>query len=217
MRSENTRTTYKIFKLGIWDKVEGIGPINWLFFKILTYNLHKIKTCHNLFPTSSQDKNFNLKGSFIKYSQILQLFQLRNRKWDIPSNFIKWQVPKNTINIKVPSKSVCGININWIQFKEETYRFFNEEQSPISSGICPDNLFSLRSLNKKEEKSIRQYKLLKYITVPKKMGEGEEQLHRDQTLQLPYCRWNFPIKIQPRKIAAKHKSVREKKIGICDV
>lgn len=40
--------------------------------------------------TSSKDQNFQLWRNTNKNSQILHLFQLRNRKWYIPSNFIKW-------------------------------------------------------------------------------------------------------------------------------
>lgn len=45
--------TYRTFKFGIWDSVEGIGPINWLFFKILELiqinNLcHSTETSRNI-------------------------------------------------------------------------------------------------------------------------------------------------------------------------
>lgn len=35
------KRTYKIFRFGIWDKVEGSGPINWLFFKDLKVPIRK--------------------------------------------------------------------------------------------------------------------------------------------------------------------------------
>jgi len=33
--NEANYNTYKSFKFGIWDRVDGMGPINWLSFKIL--------------------------------------------------------------------------------------------------------------------------------------------------------------------------------------
>lgn len=53
------KITYKYFKLGIWDNVEGIGPINWLFLKTLRYNNIQGKICQDLF-WESVNKNFKI-------------------------------------------------------------------------------------------------------------------------------------------------------------
>lgn len=50
------KRTYNVFRFGIWDSVEGSGPINWLFFNTLEVQLESqtnIKYTPVLLPIKS--------------------------------------------------------------------------------------------------------------------------------------------------------------------
>lgn len=86
------KRTYNIFRFGIWDSVEGSGPINWLFFNILEVQLESqtiIKYTRVL---------LSIKLSiFQKNLHAFQLLQLGYWKWDVSIYLIEGQVPNHAV------------------------------------------------------------------------------------------------------------------------
>ena len=39
---ERSQEAHKVLRFGIWDNVEGMGPVSWLFFKILSKKERKM-------------------------------------------------------------------------------------------------------------------------------------------------------------------------------
>ena len=103
----NEKMTYRIFKLGIWERVEGIGPNNWLFFKILRMHSWKISR-HNLIIGLAK-QNFSRREILPKSSQIFQLFHLWNWKWYISQNQMKKKGKGTGMGTLMPTWSKCSV------------------------------------------------------------------------------------------------------------
>lgn len=95
--------------------------------------------------------------------------------------------------------SYKSVKIFHIISNPRTYNVFKEEQSPISSGIWPDNRFPFKSLSNTTTHIVRQDQKNNQVHSDK-IKLCQETIHRDKAFQISNGRWDFTVKIQSRQI-----------------
>jgi hypothetical protein len=129
-----------------------------LFFKILRKSIQKNDMSWSP-PRIGKLKFLNRKNLISDTHRLSSCFSL-----DI-ENGISPLISLNDKSLRRQRKSKVQVShydmrskykLNSSDCEVKTYKLFNQEQSPSSSGIWPDNRFSLRSLYQKSNKEDKQ-------------------------------------------------------------